>query len=125
MPGKTHDVLDKPMMTFDLPAEIAQLRASAQWKASQRGAKTLAKNADVRIVLVGLSKGLVVQEHHAEGPITVSVAEGAIRFTAGGEERTLARGALLSLGAGVAHQVEALEDSAFVVTVVQPHHAPA
>lgn len=122
MPDDTHRVLDLPLMTFDIPAEIAGMRASEQWKTSRRGAKTLAKNADVRIVLVGLSKGLAIHEHRAEGPITVSVAEGRIHFKVGGEERILARGALLTLGSGITHQLEALEDSAFVVTVIQPHN---
>ncbi len=123
MPGETHRVLDLPLMTFDIPAEIAAMRASEQWKSSRRGAKTLAKNADVRMVLVGLSKGLAIHEHRAEGPITVSVAEGTIRFKAAGEERTLERGTILALGQGITHELEALEDSAFVVTVIQPHPA--
>ncbi|HSR58766.1 MAG TPA: cupin domain-containing protein [Candidatus Binataceae bacterium] len=123
MTSETHRVLDKPLMSFDIAHELEEMKAGEQWKTSHRGAKTLAKNEDVRLVLVALSKGMTVHEHQAEGPITVSVAEGSIRFIARGEERTLARGALLTLGAGIAHQVDALEDSAFVVTVIQPHHA--
>lgn len=123
MPGETHRVLDLPLMTFDIPAEIAQMRASEQWKASRRGAKTLAKNSDVRMVLVGLSAGLAIHEHRAEGPITVSIAEGKIRFKVGGEERILPRGTILTLGSGITHELEALEDSAFVVTVIQPRPA--
>jgi quercetin dioxygenase-like cupin family protein len=121
MPGEIHRVLDLPLMTFDIPAEIDAMKSSEQWAASRRGAKTLAKNGDVRIVLVGLSRGLAIHEHRAEGPITVSVAEGAIRFKAGGEECTLTRGAILTLGHGITHELEALEDSAFVITVIQPH----
>lgn len=121
MPAETHRALDLPLMTFDIPAEIADMKASDQWKTARRGAKTLAKNGDVRMVLVGLSKGLAIHEHRAEGPITVSVAEGKLRFKVGDEERILERGALLTLGSGITHQLEALEDSAFVVTVIQPH----
>jgi quercetin dioxygenase-like cupin family protein len=123
MPSEMHRVLDKPLMSFNIPHELREMRASEQWKTSHRGAKTLAKNEDVRVVLVALSKGMTVHEHQAEGAITVSVAEGSIRFIARGEERSLEQGALITLGAGIPHQVDALEDSAFVVTVIQPHHA--
>jgi quercetin dioxygenase-like cupin family protein len=113
--------LDAPMMSFDIPGEIAKLKAGDQWKAGTRTAVTLVKNDAVRIVLVAVRKGGIVHEHQAEGPITVALAEGAIRFRARGEERRLTCGALLTLGAGIAHEVGADEDSAFVVTVVKPH----
>ena len=47
----------------------------------------------------------VLKEHHAEGPITVEVLEGAIRFTARGEELDLRRGGLLALGEAIQHEV--------------------
>jgi quercetin dioxygenase-like cupin family protein len=113
--------LDAPTMSFDIDDEIAKIKAGDQWKAGTRTAITLVKNAALRIVLVAVHKGGTVHQHQAEGPITVAVAEGAIRFRARGEEHRLTRGALLTLGGGIPHEVEADEDSAFVVTVVQPH----
>jgi quercetin dioxygenase-like cupin family protein len=113
--------LDAPLMRFDIGSEIARLKAGDQWKTGSRTAITLVKNAALRIVLVAVHKGGIVQEHRAEGPITVAVAEGSIRFRASGGEHRLECGALLTLGAGIAHEVEADADSAFVVTVVQPH----
>lgn len=118
-----HRVLDVPLMAFDLTAEMEKLKAGAQWAHSRRAAITLIKSADLRIVLVLLARGIVIHEHQAEGPITVSAEAGSIRFRAGGEERILARGSLLTLHGRIPHEIEALEDeSAFVVTVVQPHH---
>jgi quercetin dioxygenase-like cupin family protein len=116
-----HRVMNQPRMAFNIPNELREMKAGEQWRASQRGAKTLAKNDVLRIVLVALSKGMRLNEHKAEGAITVSVAEGTIRFTANGEDSSLEAGALLTLGGGIPHAVEALEESAFVVTVVQPH----
>ncbi len=118
---EAHRVLDAPVLSFNLDEEILRLRQGPQWEHSHHAAVTLVKNADVRIVLILLSKGLVMHEHHAEGPVTVSVAFGGIRFRARGEERVLQSGALLTLGGGIPHEVEAIEESAFVVTVVQPH----
>jgi quercetin dioxygenase-like cupin family protein len=65
-----------------------------------------------------LSKGMVLHEHEAEGPTTVSVAQGSIRSDAGGEQRMLSSGGLLSLAGGIRLAVEALKDSAFVITIV-------
>lgn len=115
-----HRVMNQPTMIFNIPDELREMKANEQWRTSHRGAKTLVKNDALRIVLVALAKGLRVDEHKAEGAITVSVAEGSLRFTANGEDTVLATGALLALAGGIPHAVEALEESAFVVTVAQP-----
>ncbi len=116
-----HRLMNQPTMTFDIPKELREMKNGEQWRVSHRGAKTLVKNDAVRMVLVGLAKGMRLDEHKAEGAITVSVAEGSLRFTASGEDTVLSTGALLTLAGGIPHAVEALEDSAFVVTVIQPH----
>jgi quercetin dioxygenase-like cupin family protein len=112
--------LDLPLMSFSTEQEIAKLKTSEQWQRESRAALTLVKTSAVTIVLVALHAGAILKEHHAEGPITVAVQEGAIRFKACGEERVLRRGGLLALGAALPHEVEALEESAFVLTVNQP-----
>lgn len=118
--SSAHRVLDKSLMTFNLPEEISKLKQGEQWKGTHRGAITLAKNDDLRLVLVVLSQGMRLHEHHAEGPITVSVIEGSIIFRAAGDEHRLSSGGLLMLKGAIAHDVRALEESAFVITVVQP-----
>jgi quercetin dioxygenase-like cupin family protein len=112
-----HRSLDLPLMSFATEQEIAKLKASDQWRRESRAALTLVKTRAVTIVLVALHAGAVMKEHHAAGPITVAVVEGAIRFKAAGEERVLRRGGLLALGDAIQHEVEALEESAFVLTV--------
>jgi quercetin dioxygenase-like cupin family protein len=119
----SHRNLDLPLMSFSIPDEIAAMKSSEQWSATRRGAKTLLKNNDLRIVLVVLSAGMAIHEHHAEGAISVSVAQGAIRFKAEGKEQVLRDGGLLALAPEVPHEVEALEDCAFVLTVAQPKPA--
>jgi quercetin dioxygenase-like cupin family protein len=112
--------LDLPLRSFATEQEIAKLKASDQWRRESRAALTLVKTQAVTIVLLALHAGAVLKEHHAEGPITIAVLEGAIRFKAFGEERLLRRGGLLALGYAIQHEVEALEESAFVLTVNQP-----
>lgn len=113
--------LDRTLMTFDTGAEIAKLKAGAQWQSGSRAAIVLVKNDSIRIVLVALHKGGVLHEHRAEGPITLAVLEGTLRFSVGADSHTLGRGAILTLGDGISHEVEALEDGAFALTVIQPN----
>jgi quercetin dioxygenase-like cupin family protein len=120
MADSEHRALDLPLVSFATGEEIAKLKASDQWQRESRAALTLVKTGAVTIVLIALHAGAVLKEHHAEGPITVAVLEGAVRFKASGQERVLRRGALLALGAALPHEVEALEESAFVLTVNQP-----
>ena|ERR1700688_3610740 len=120
MADSEHRALDLPLMSFTTEQEIARLKASDQWRRESRAALTLVKTDAVTIVLIALHAGAILKEHHAEGPITVAVLEGAIRFKASGEERVLRHGGLLALGNAIEHEVEALEESAFVLTVNQP-----
>src|SRR5579872_181520 len=106
MTDSEHRELDLPLVSFEIEREIAKLKASDQWRRESRAALTLVKNPAVTIVLLALHAGAVLKEHHAEGPITVMVLEGAIRFTARGEERVLRRDGLLALGDAIEHAVE-------------------
>jgi len=112
--------LDEPMMTFLIPEEIAKIRADQRSANQGKRSHVLAKNEHVRIVLAVLSGGEVLQEHETEGQITISMVQGAIRFNALGKRETLAVGGLLTLQPGIRHSVEALEDSAFVITLCAP-----
>ncbi len=116
-------VLDARVISFALDEEVTTLMQGRQWQTGTRAAITLVKNVALTIVLVALHKAEVLHEHHAEGPITVCVVAGAIRFRAAGDERILRRGTLLALASAIPHEVEALEDSAFAVTVIQPQAA--
>lgn len=117
---EAHRKLDLSMMSFTIADELAEMKTGEQWASTRRGAKTLVKNDDLRIVLVALSAGMTIHEHHVEGAISVSVVQGALRFTAKGKEQVLRNSDLLTLAAEVPHQVDAIEDCAFVLTVVQP-----
>lgn len=120
MADSEHRTLDLPLMSFATEQEITKLKSSDQWRRESRAALTLVKTPAVTIVLIALHAGAVLKEHHAEGPITVAVLEGAIRFKARGEERVLRCGGLLALADAIEHEVEAIEESAFVLTVNQP-----
>ena len=108
-----------PFMEFDLPAEIQRLHAEATWSTG-RNSRTLAKYDDVRVVLMALQAGARVPEHKTEGRLSVHVLSGHIQVRASGRTFSLRPGGLLAIDQGVPHDVEALEESAFLLTVVWP-----
>ena len=105
---------------FDLAAELADLRRSARPGRHGVHARTLVKQPDLRAVLVALEPGGRLAEHHAPGSITVQALAGRLRFSAAGRVVDLASGQLLTLGGAIAHEVEATEESAFLLTIAWP-----
>jgi len=109
----------EPLMEFDLPAEIDRLRAEKTWTTGQN-ARTLLKYDDFRVVLTALQAKARMPEHKTEGRISVHVLSGHIHLRAAGRTFSLRPGGLLALDHGVPHSVEALEESAFLLTIAWP-----
>jgi quercetin dioxygenase-like cupin family protein len=107
------------LMEFDLPAEIDRLRAETTWSTGQN-AKTLVKYDDLRIVLTAMRAKARMPEHKTEGRISVHVISGHIHLRAAGRTFSLRAGSLLALDSGVPHDVEAVEESAFLLTIAWP-----
>ncbi len=106
-------------LEFDLAAEIEKLKQEPAWQ-SGRNAKTLAKYADLRIVLTVLKAGTQLQEHHSAGRISVQTISGRIRMHAADRSFELAAGRMLVLDRAVPHDVEAVQESAFLLTIAWP-----
>jgi quercetin dioxygenase-like cupin family protein len=109
----------KHLAQFDLTQEMADSEQKKPW-ASGHFAKTLFKKSDLRIVLISMEKGSIMKEHHADGTLSVQVLKGAIRFTVAAKAHDLRTGNLLTLGASIKHEVEAAEESAFLLTISWP-----
>lgn len=103
---------------FNLEAEIDRFDPTST--GAGRRAETLIKNDRLRVVLVTMRTGAVLQDHNAPGPITIHSVRGSFTVTVGGEERRVDAGSLISIEAGVKHAVRALEDGAFLLTIGGP-----
>ena len=116
---KTHAAAQvAPHLLFDLKAEVAALyRANTQ---AGRNSHTLMKAPDLRVVLVTAKKGTVLDEHRADGSVTILAVAGAIRLKLEDTNVELKPGELLALDRGLRHDVEALTDCAFLVTIGWP-----
>lgn len=106
-------------LEFDLPAEIHRLRAETTWSTGHN-ARTLIKYEDLRVVLIALQENASIPEHKAEGRISVHVLSGHIQLRAAGRTFSLRPGGLVALDRGVPHDVEAMEESAFLLTIAWP-----
>ena len=116
---RTPGPLGNPMLTFDLNAEVKRLREENSWHGG-RDSKTLVKNEDFRIVLTVLKANALLHEHKATGRISVQVLSGHIQMHVQDKVFELPAGHLLALDRAVPHDVKALEDSAFLLTIAWP-----
>jgi quercetin dioxygenase-like cupin family protein len=116
--GREHEVgtLAAPLLTLDLNHEMEQLRAEGRWQ-SGHTAKTLVKYPDLRLVLITMKAGGRMDKHRADGRISVHSLDGKIRFNTAERSVELAAGQILTLERGIPHDVEAIADSAFLLTI--------
>jgi quercetin dioxygenase-like cupin family protein len=115
-------LLSGPLLFFALEEEIEQLKKDPEWRSRHSNAMTLLKTPPLSVVLVVLQKGATLREHHTDSPITLFVLSGKISFGVGDEKRHVETNGLVTLQKAIPHEVEALEDSAFLLTIVQPKH---
>ena len=109
------------LLRFNLSDELRHLRAEDSWaRGSGRSSKTLAKYPDFRIVLVLMKPGSEMKEHHADARISIQTIQGRIRLQLQDQALELGSGELMCLEAGIAHDVKAIEESAFLITVSWP-----
>ena len=109
-----------PFLLFELQSELHRLRTEDHpWQAG-RNAKILVKHPDFRILLIGLRAGTHIAEHRAAGSISVQTISGHVLIRAAGRAFDLPEGQLLALEREVPHDLEALAESAVLVTIAWP-----
>ena len=111
-------MIDK-MAQFDLLKEITDSEQKKPWQ-SGHSARTLFKKHDFRIVLITMEAAARMKEHHADGTISIQVLKGRIRVTIHGKPHELSVGTLFTLAGSIRHDVEALSESAFLLTISWP-----
>ena len=112
--------LDAPLLRLDLAQELAELRRGEAYGKSGHSAKTLARYPDLRLVLIALAGGKRIEQHQTRGRVSIHVIEGQITLQVGAERVELGAGCLLEVAPEAAHDVEAVEPSALLLTVAWP-----
>jgi uncharacterized protein (DUF2249 family)/quercetin dioxygenase-like cupin family protein len=103
--------------TFFLPAIFAVQRAEDGWAANGRSTRTLVNLPNLRVIQIALRQGARLAEHRAPGQITIHTLGGKLRLHVAGATLELPAGELLPLERAVPHDVEALEESVFLLTI--------
>ena len=106
-----------PFVHVRLAEEAARLQTEPAWINGDRNAITLTKRAGLTLVLTVLRRGAVLREHHAPAPTTLQVVSGRMALRAGERTLTLGPGDVVTMEAGLPHAGEALEDTAFLLTI--------
>jgi len=106
-----------PMLSFDLEREQEQLRNEESYRAGDRNAKTLVKEPGLRVVLTVMRSGAQLQEHKAPGPIAIQTLMGHIRLRTLEDVVDVPAGHVVTLLGDIAHSVEAVEESSFLLTI--------
>jgi quercetin dioxygenase-like cupin family protein len=106
-------------LEFDLMRELEQLHREPDWNRGQN-AKTLVKYDDFRVVLIALKAHARLPGHHNKGRISIQTVAGRLLVRAEGRTFDLPVGTLLALDRDVPHDVEALEESALLLTIAWP-----
>ena len=110
-----------PHLSFDLAGEVARLRTEPIFKADGHDARTLVKYPDVRVVLTVTKPGVRMRTHETDERITIHCISGRVRLhLPDGDRVDVEGGHLLALDRAMAHEVEALEESAFLLCVSWP-----
>lgn len=110
-----------PASHFDLIQAIDELRSGHQYKRAGHAARTLVKCPELRIVLIVLRRDAQLKEHRTNQPVSIHLLSGRIRVALPEYEETV--GGLLVIEPGVAHDVSAVTDSAFLLTMPWSEHA--
>ena len=111
------DTLAAPVLHFDLDIERKKLLAQPASEKSGQASTTLVKEVDLRVVLIRLPAAGRMEKHKASGPISIQPLEGRLRVVLPNRTAVLPVGHLLVLEPGIAHDVEAIEDSTFLLTI--------
>ena len=112
-------VTSGPAIAFTISEEIERLRNEPEWVSGKRNSITVVKSSSLSIVLIAIPRGANLCGHQVEGPITLQVVSGTIQFGIAGEPRKLTAGSVIALDKAIPHDIEALEDSDLLLTIVK------
>jgi len=114
--------IHSPAVSVDLAVEIGRLHKENTGP-SGRSSKTLVNYPDFRVVLMVMKSSAKFAVHKSAGRISVEVLDGHIQSHIMGRLVDLPARHVLALDREVLHDVEALEESAFLLTIALPGHA--
>ena len=111
-------LLDQPMFSFDLPAEMTRLKEEGTWNSGKHNAITLMKSGPMSIVLIAMHEGNEIKMHKAEGPVSLLVIKGKLQFNTENDSAILLKDQLLTLPDNIEHSLIADEETVLLLTMI-------
>ncbi len=111
-------LLDASLLKFDLPKVIEKIINEDAWKTGDRNAITLVKNEYMRIVLIALHKKSEINFHQSGNLISIQLIQGELNFKTDSQSVILKEGGLLAVHEDMKHNLIALEESVFLLTII-------
>jgi quercetin dioxygenase-like cupin family protein len=102
---------------FNLFHEIDELCGSAQYTTGGHAARTLVRLPTFRVVLFVLRRHTEFKQHHTAQPIMLQMLTGRIRITLPARWIEQAAGEMLVMQPGLTHDITAMFDSAFLLSM--------
>jgi quercetin dioxygenase-like cupin family protein len=102
---------------FDIVDIAREMRAQEAYARDGHTARTLVREADLRVVLMVLNTGSIIKEHRVAETAVVHSLEGHVRLRLPDKVADLPSGRLLVLESDLQHSVEALEESTLLLTI--------
>jgi quercetin dioxygenase-like cupin family protein len=102
---------------FDLDAELDSLKQEASWQHGDRNARTLVQGPGLRLVLTTAKAGARIREHRTSAWVSIEAIDGHLQIHMPEQVMDLPRGHVLVLEPEMPHDVEALKESAFLLTI--------
>lgn len=106
-----------PSLRFDLTAETKALLDSSPWRVGGHAARTLVMHPDFRLVLITLRSENRLSQHRTDQRISVHVLTGHVRMRLSDQTVDLPAGQVLVLDKAILHDVVAVEDSTFLLSL--------
>lgn len=118
-PFRPLEVTDSVVSSFSLLKMGQQLMTEDTFKEIGRDSLCLARGQDMTVVLMAFTSGGGLPDHHAPGPITVTVLSGHIEFSTSTDSETLSlkTGDVGVCAAHLVHSVKAKAESISLLVI--------
>lgn len=116
---KSQPVPASSTTVVQLAAVSQQLHADEAREEHSHGARTLVREADLRVVLLAFARGSKLAQHHVKDSATILVVEGTVEVGIDGKVIELHEGQLLPIARGIAHDLVATTRSTVLLTLAQ------
>ena len=104
-------------LPFDLAALDAELRTEDAYQRDGHTARTQVREPDLRVVLIIMKAGARMASHRVDQTASVHALSGHVRLRLPDKVTDLAVGRLLMIQRDLEHDVEAVTDSALLLTL--------